>query len=64
MKRKFLHKVHFYPSKKNILIILVQERPSIGAIEISGSKEFDQETLLSALKFTKRRKVQVATMVS
>ncbi len=36
--------------EKNILIILVQERPSIGAIEISGSKEFDQETLLSALK--------------
>ena len=35
---------------KNILVISVQERPSIGAIEITGSKEFDKETLLEALK--------------
>jgi outer membrane protein insertion porin family len=36
--------------EKNILVISVQERPSIGAIEISGTKEFDKETLLEALK--------------
>jgi len=34
----------------NILVISVVERPSIGAIEIIGSKEFDKETLLEALK--------------
>lgn len=36
--------------EKNILVISVQERPSIGAIELTGSKEFDEETLLDALK--------------
>jgi outer membrane protein insertion porin family len=36
--------------EQNILVITVQERPSIGAIEITGAKEFDKETLVEALK--------------
>ena len=32
------------------LIISLKERPSIGSIAISGTKEFDQDTLLTALK--------------
>ena len=36
--------------EKSTLVVTVVERPSIGGVEISGSKEFDEETLLSALK--------------
>ena len=32
------------------LIVSLKERPSIGSIAISGTKEFDQDTLLTALK--------------
>jgi outer membrane protein insertion porin family len=32
-----------------VLVILVEERPAIGAVEIRGSKEFDQEVLKKAL---------------
>jgi outer membrane protein insertion porin family len=33
----------------NVLVISVEERPAIGAVEIIGTKEFDQETLKKAL---------------
>ena len=32
-----------------VLVVLVEERPAIGAIEITGTKEFDAETLKKAL---------------
>ncbi len=34
----------------NSLIVELKERPSIGSIDISGSKEFKEEALLEALK--------------
>lgn len=38
--------------ESDVLVILVEERPSIGSIEITGSREFDKETLLAALADT------------
>lgn len=35
-----------------VLVIAVEERPAIGAVEVSGSKEFDKEQLLKALRDT------------
>ncbi|MGA1302085.1 MAG: POTRA domain-containing protein, partial [Burkholderiaceae bacterium] len=32
-----------------VLVVLVEERPAIGAVEVRGSKEFDQEVLKKAL---------------
>ncbi len=34
----------------NILVVIVEERPAIGALEINGAKEFDKDTLKKALK--------------
>jgi outer membrane protein insertion porin family len=34
----------------NVLIVIVQERPTISQIDISGTKEFDKDTLRKALK--------------
>ncbi len=36
----------------NVLVIAVEERPAIGAVEVSGSKEFDKDQLLKALRDT------------
>lgn len=36
----------------DVLIIAVEERPAIGVVEVSGSKEFDKEQLLKALRDT------------
>ncbi len=36
----------------DVLVILVEERPAIGVVEVSGSKEFDKEALLKALRDT------------
>jgi outer membrane protein insertion porin family len=35
-----------------VLVILVEERPAIGVVEVSGAKEFDKEALLKALRDT------------
>ncbi|CAM8641578.1 COG4775 Outer membrane protein/protective antigen OMA87 [Burkholderiales bacterium] len=32
-----------------VLVVIVEERPAIGALEVSGAKEFDAETLKKAL---------------
>ena len=34
----------------NVLLVIVQERPTISKVEISGNKEFDSDTLKKALK--------------
>ena len=34
----------------NVLVVIVQERPTISQIDISGTKEFDKDTLRKALK--------------
>src|SRR5574340_1830151 len=34
----------------NVLVVIVQERPTISQIDISGVKEFDKDTLKKALK--------------
>ncbi|WP_151446799.1 outer membrane protein assembly factor BamA [Lacisediminimonas profundi] len=34
----------------NVLVVQVEERPSIAAVEFSGTKEFDRDTLVKALK--------------
>ena len=34
----------------NVLVVIVEERPAIGALEINGAKEFDKDTLKKALK--------------
>jgi outer membrane protein insertion porin family len=36
----------------DVLVIAVEERPAIGAVEVSGSKEFDKDQLLKALRDT------------
>lgn len=36
----------------DILVISVEERPAIGVVEINGSKEFDKDQLLKALRDT------------
>ncbi len=36
----------------DVLVILVEERPAIGVVEVSGAKEFDKEALLKALRDT------------
>jgi outer membrane protein insertion porin family len=36
----------------NVLVILVEERPAIGVVEVSGAKEFDKDALLKALRDT------------
>ena len=36
----------------DVLVISVEERPAIGAVEITGSKEFDKDQLLKALRDT------------
>ena len=33
----------------DVLVVTVEERPAIGAVEVTGTKEFDQETLKKAL---------------
>ena len=33
----------------DVLVVLLEERPAIGVVEITGSKEFDKETLKKAL---------------
>jgi len=35
---------------KDVLVVIVQERPSIASIDFTGLKEFDKDTLLKALK--------------
>lgn len=35
-----------------VLVISVEERPAIGVVEVRGSKEFDKDTLLKALRDT------------
>lgn len=37
---------------RDVLVVIVEERPAIGAIEIRGAKEFDQEVLKKALADT------------
>ncbi len=37
---------------RDVLVIAVEERPAIGILEISGSKEFDKEQLIKALRDT------------
>lgn len=34
----------------NVLVILLEERPAIGVVEVTGAKEFDKEQLLKALR--------------
>src|ERR687889_412813 len=34
----------------DVLVVLVEERPAIAAVEFSGTKEFDKDTLTKALK--------------
>ena len=34
----------------DVLVVTVEERPAIGAVEFSGAKEFDKDTLTKALK--------------
>ena len=34
----------------DVLVVTVEERPAIGAVEFSGTKEFDKDTLTKALK--------------
>ena len=36
----------------NVLVIFLEERPAIGAVEVSGAKEFDKDQLLKALRDT------------
>src|SRR6187455_2090754 len=36
--------------ENDVLLVIVQERPTISRVEISGNKEFDTETLKKALK--------------
>ena len=36
-------------AEDNVLVVLVQERPSIAQIEFTGLKEFDKETVLKAM---------------
>ncbi len=35
---------------QDILVVIVEERPAIGSLEIEGAKEFDKDTLKKALK--------------
>lgn len=35
---------------KDVLVVIVEERPAIGTIDISGAKEFDKDTLKRALR--------------
>lgn len=37
-------------SEDGVLVVIVQERPTISQIDITGSKEFDKDTLKKALK--------------
>jgi outer membrane protein insertion porin family len=37
-------------SENGVLVVIVQERPTISKIDISGTKEFDKDTLKKALK--------------
>src|SRR5438874_7278672 len=37
-------------AEEGVLIVSVQERPTIASISIAGAKEFDKDTLLKALK--------------
>src|SRR5690348_10765278 len=37
-------------SENGVLVVIVQERPTISQIDISGTKEFDKDTLKKALK--------------
>jgi outer membrane protein insertion porin family len=37
-------------SENGVLVVIVQERPTISRIDISGTKEFDKDTLKKALK--------------
>jgi outer membrane protein insertion porin family len=37
-------------SENGVLVVIVQERPTISQIDIAGTKEFDKETLKKALK--------------
>lgn len=34
----------------DVLVVVVEERPAIGAIELSGNREFDKDTLTKALR--------------
>ncbi|MBI3230879.1 MAG: outer membrane protein assembly factor BamA, partial [Burkholderiales bacterium] len=36
--------------KDNVLVIIVEERPTIAAVDFTGTKEFDKDALLKALK--------------
>ena len=36
----------------SVLVIVVEERPAIGIVEVTGSKEFDKDQLLKALRDT------------
>ena len=38
--------------EKNVMVVVVQERPAIAQIDFVGLKEFDKETILKALKET------------
>src|SRR5512138_1920694 len=46
----FFRDVRLEVEDKNILVVIVQERPTISKVDISGNKEFDTDTLKKALK--------------
>jgi len=43
--------------ENDVLVVIVQERPTISQIDIVGTKEFDKDTLRKALKGYRRRRV-------
>src|SRR6516225_2077589 len=46
----FFRDVRLEVENKDILVVIVQERPTISKVDITGNKEFDTDTLKKALK--------------
>jgi outer membrane protein insertion porin family len=46
----FFRDVRLEVEDKSVLVVIVQERPTISKIDITGNKEFDTDTLKKALK--------------
>ncbi|HVN33643.1 MAG TPA: outer membrane protein assembly factor BamA [Casimicrobiaceae bacterium] len=46
----FFRDVRLEVEDKDVLLVIVQERPTISKVDITGNKEFDTETLKKALK--------------
>ena len=46
----FFRDVRLEVEDKDILVVIVQERPTISKVDITGNKEFDTDTLKKALK--------------